>query len=398
MSELRTIAVENAPKAIGPYARESSPADSSSPPAGPSRPATMKLVSGTIAERRTASSTTSRRSSPELAAAEGRRKDDRLPDRHGLVRRDERRYAARFGDHRPARSTVQVARCRPGPGSRSRSSRSSRRLSAGALSQFPAESSRNASTHRSTSASPTSACVTRRIELPPPPGEDSHFPQAGQGVRRRAEDPGSTSAMRMFVGNAPGRATRPVFRQPLASSRAGRGPPAAGPAPPRAPRSAAAARTPACRIRPKELPHAPGLGDERLRARHGAADGARRPFEKQNHDRVQAGGERGLRDPRSRPRSRARAVQWTASPRLRARTRTPRSPDGQHGSAGEVVGVLEADDRRAGQVVDRLRPDPRLDSGDGHPAAGPATGRGRRPERAAIRPSRSGRRGSAPRR
>ena len=111
MSELRTIAVENAPKAIGPYA-QGIVAGGFLFTAGqvPLDPATMKLVSGTIAEE------TNRvfDNLEAILAGAGCRLADVakttvfLSDM-AFFGEMNGAYAARFGDHRPARSTVQVA-------------------------------------------------------------------------------------------------------------------------------------------------------------------------------------------------------------------------------------------------------------------------------------------------
>ena len=110
MSQLKTIAVENAPKAIGPYAQGIA-AGGFLFTAGqvPLDPATMKLVSGTIAEE------TNRvfDNLDAILAGAGCRLADVvkmtvfLTDM-GHFAEMNGAYAARFGDHRPARSTVQV--------------------------------------------------------------------------------------------------------------------------------------------------------------------------------------------------------------------------------------------------------------------------------------------------
>lgn len=111
MSQLKTIAVENAPKAIGPYA-QGIVAGGFLFTAGqvPLDPATMKLVSGTIAEE------TNRVFDNLVAilAGAGCRLDDVVKTTvfladMGHFAEMNGAYAARFGDHRPARSTVQVA-------------------------------------------------------------------------------------------------------------------------------------------------------------------------------------------------------------------------------------------------------------------------------------------------
>ena len=110
MSQLRTIAVENAPKAIGPYAQGIA-AGGFLFSAGqvPLDPATMKLVSGSIAEEtnRIFDNLTA------ILAGAGCRLEDVvkttvfLTDMASFAEMNGA-YAARFGDHRPARSTVQV--------------------------------------------------------------------------------------------------------------------------------------------------------------------------------------------------------------------------------------------------------------------------------------------------
>lgn len=111
MSQLKTIAVENAPKAIGPYAQGIA-AGGFLFTAGqvPLDPATMKLVSGTIAEE------TNRvfDNLDAILAGAGCRLADVVKTTvfltdMGHFAEMNGAYAARFGDHRPARSTVQVA-------------------------------------------------------------------------------------------------------------------------------------------------------------------------------------------------------------------------------------------------------------------------------------------------
>lgn len=110
MSQLRTIAVEGAPKAIGPYAQGIA-AGGFLFTAGqvPLDPATMKLVSGTIAEE-------TNRVFDNLAAilagagcgfGDVVKTTVFLTDMGSFAEMNGA-YAARFGDHRPARSTVQV--------------------------------------------------------------------------------------------------------------------------------------------------------------------------------------------------------------------------------------------------------------------------------------------------
>lgn len=110
MTDIRTIAVENAPKAIGPYAQGIA-AGGFLFTAGqvPLDPATMKLVSGTIAEE------TNRvfDNLEAILAGAGCRLADVVKTTvfltdMGSFAEMNGAYAARFGDHRPARSTVQV--------------------------------------------------------------------------------------------------------------------------------------------------------------------------------------------------------------------------------------------------------------------------------------------------
>jgi len=110
MSELRTIAVDDAPKAIGPYAQGIA-AGGFLFTAGqvPLDPATMKLVSGTIAEE------TNRvfDNLSAILAGAGCGLGDVVKTTVfvtdlGSFAEMNGAYAARFGDHRPARSTVQV--------------------------------------------------------------------------------------------------------------------------------------------------------------------------------------------------------------------------------------------------------------------------------------------------
>jgi 2-iminobutanoate/2-iminopropanoate deaminase len=111
MSDLRTIAVPNAPKAIGPYA-QGIVANGLLFTAGqiPLDPATMTLVAGDIAAQ------THRvfDNLEAILAGAGRTLADVvkttvfLRDMADFAKMNEV-YAARFGSHRPARSTVQVA-------------------------------------------------------------------------------------------------------------------------------------------------------------------------------------------------------------------------------------------------------------------------------------------------
>jgi 2-iminobutanoate/2-iminopropanoate deaminase len=110
MSELRTIAVENAPKAIGPYA-QGIVAGGFLFTAGqvPLDPATMKLVSGTIAEEtnRVFDNLTAILAGAACGLKDVVKTTVFLTDMGSFAEMNGA-YAARFGDHRPARSTVQV--------------------------------------------------------------------------------------------------------------------------------------------------------------------------------------------------------------------------------------------------------------------------------------------------
>lgn len=110
MSQLKTIAVEGAPKAIGPYA-QGIVAGGFLFTAGQVHldPATMKLVSGTIAEE------TNRvfDNLEAILAGAGCTLSDVVKTTvfltdMGSFAEMNGAYAARFGQHRPARSTVQV--------------------------------------------------------------------------------------------------------------------------------------------------------------------------------------------------------------------------------------------------------------------------------------------------
>ena len=111
MSELRTIAVDDAPKAIGPYSQGIA-AGGFLFTAGqvPLDPATMKLVSGTIAEEtgRVFDNLEAILAGAGCTLADAVKTTVFLTDMANFAEMNGA-YAARFGDHRPARSTVQVA-------------------------------------------------------------------------------------------------------------------------------------------------------------------------------------------------------------------------------------------------------------------------------------------------
>jgi 2-iminobutanoate/2-iminopropanoate deaminase len=111
MSQLRTIAVENAPKAIGPYAQGVA-AGGFLFTAGqvPLDPATMKLVSGTIAEEtnRVFDNLSAILAGAGCGLGDVVKTTVFLTDMTSFAEMNGA-YASRFGDHRPARSTVQVA-------------------------------------------------------------------------------------------------------------------------------------------------------------------------------------------------------------------------------------------------------------------------------------------------
>ncbi len=110
MSQLKTIAVENAPKAIGPYA-QGIVAGGFLFTAGQVHldPATMKLVSGTIAEEtnQVFDNLQAVLAGAGCTLADVVKTTVFLTD-IGTFAEMNGAYAARFGDHRPARSTVQV--------------------------------------------------------------------------------------------------------------------------------------------------------------------------------------------------------------------------------------------------------------------------------------------------
>lgn len=111
MSELRTIAVDDAPKAIGPYAQGIA-AGGFLFTAGqvPLDPGTMKLVSGTIAEEtnRVFDNLTAILAGAGCGLGNVVKTTVFLTDMGSFAEMNGA-YAARFGEHRPARSTVQVS-------------------------------------------------------------------------------------------------------------------------------------------------------------------------------------------------------------------------------------------------------------------------------------------------
>lgn len=111
MSNLTTVAVENAPKAIGPYA-QGVVANGFLFTAGqvPLDPATMKLVEGDIAAQthRVFDNLEAILAGAGATLAGVVKATVYLMDMGDFAKMNEV-YAARFGAHRPARSTVQVA-------------------------------------------------------------------------------------------------------------------------------------------------------------------------------------------------------------------------------------------------------------------------------------------------
>jgi 2-iminobutanoate/2-iminopropanoate deaminase len=111
MSDFKTIAVENAPKAIGPYAQGIA-ANGFLFTAGqvPLDPATMKLVEGDIAAQthRVFDNLEAILAGAGATLAGVVKATVYLMDMGDFAKMNEV-YAARFGSHRPARSTVQVA-------------------------------------------------------------------------------------------------------------------------------------------------------------------------------------------------------------------------------------------------------------------------------------------------
>ncbi len=111
MSDLKAIVVENAPKAIGPYAQGIA-AGGFLFTAGqiPLDPATMTLVAGDIAAQthRVFDNLESILAGAGATLANAVKATVYLMDMADFAKMNEV-YAARFGGHRPARSTVQVA-------------------------------------------------------------------------------------------------------------------------------------------------------------------------------------------------------------------------------------------------------------------------------------------------
>jgi 2-iminobutanoate/2-iminopropanoate deaminase len=111
MSDVKTIAVDNAPKAIGPYA-QGIVANGFLFTAGqvPLDPATMKLVEGDIAAQthRVFDNLEAILAGAGATLAGVVKATVYLMDMGDFAKMNEV-YAARFGNHRPARSTVQVA-------------------------------------------------------------------------------------------------------------------------------------------------------------------------------------------------------------------------------------------------------------------------------------------------
>jgi 2-iminobutanoate/2-iminopropanoate deaminase len=111
MSEIRTIAVPNAPKAIGPYA-QGIVANGLLFTAGqiPLDPASMTLVAGDIAAQthRIFDNLEAILAGAGAALPNVVKTTVFLKDMGDFAKMNEV-YAARFGAHRPARSTVQVS-------------------------------------------------------------------------------------------------------------------------------------------------------------------------------------------------------------------------------------------------------------------------------------------------
>lgn len=111
MSDLKTIAVPNAPKAIGPYAQGIA-AGGFLFTAGqvPFDPATMTLVTGDIAAQtgRVFDNLEAILAGAGAALADVVKATVYLVDLADFAKMNEV-YAARFGSHRPARTTIQAA-------------------------------------------------------------------------------------------------------------------------------------------------------------------------------------------------------------------------------------------------------------------------------------------------
>lgn len=111
MSSLETIAVPNAPKAIGPYAQGIA-ANGFLFTAGqvPLDPATMTLVTGDIGVQthRVFENLEAILAGAGATLADVVKATVYLVDMADFAKMNET-YAARFGSHRPARTTVQVA-------------------------------------------------------------------------------------------------------------------------------------------------------------------------------------------------------------------------------------------------------------------------------------------------
>jgi 2-iminobutanoate/2-iminopropanoate deaminase len=111
MSDFKTIAVDDAPKAIGPYAQGIA-AGGFLFTAGqtPLDPATMKLVEGDVAAQttRVLDNLEAVLKGAGLTFADVVRAGVFLVDMGDFAKMNEV-FAARFGSHRPARTTVQVA-------------------------------------------------------------------------------------------------------------------------------------------------------------------------------------------------------------------------------------------------------------------------------------------------
>ena len=112
MSDIRTIAVEHAPKAIGPYA-QGVVAGGFLFTAGqvPFDPDTMKIVEGDIAVQtaRVLDNLAAVLKGAGCAFSDVVKATVFLADLGDFAEMN-KVYAARFGDHRPARSTVEVSK------------------------------------------------------------------------------------------------------------------------------------------------------------------------------------------------------------------------------------------------------------------------------------------------